>query len=577
VNALFHALFSSGPYMPHGHCYLWTPGLVWLHVISDSLIVFAYYSIPITLIYFVHHRKDMRFGWMFVCFAVFIIACGTTHLMEIWNVWHGNYWLSGVIKAITALASVPTAFLLTRLVAPALRLPSTADLERLNLALEQEVAVRSEAEESVRKFNQELGKIVNERTAQLERVNAEKENLLVSERAARSEAERVSKLKDEFLSTLSHELRTPLNAVFGWAQILLAGETSSPDLKQGLATIERNARAQRQIIDDLLDMSAIISGKVRMDVQRIDVAPIIQAAVETMRPAAEAKGIRLQIVLDPQARPVLGDPNRLQQVFWNLLSNAIKFTPNNGRVQVTLERVNSHLEVSFIDSGEGIGPDFLPHVFERFRQEDASIARRHGGLGLGLSIAKHLIELHGGTIRARSGGLNQGATFAVSLPLVAVHPEGSVTGEAERLHPRTGSPMPMVDSDLDLSGVKVLVVDDEEDARLLVQRVLEQYGAQVRTAGCAAEAISAMAEGRPDVLVSDIGMPGGNGYDLIRQVRSLDREHGGNIPALALTAYARPEDRMKAVRAGFQMHMAKPVEAAELLIMVSSLAKPHLV
>jgi signal transduction histidine kinase/CheY-like chemotaxis protein len=558
--------------MPHGNCYLWTPGLVWLHVISDALIVFSYYSIPITLVYFVRRRKDMRFGWMFVCFAVFIVACGTTHLMEIWNVWHGNYWLSGAVKAVTAMASVPTAFLLTRLVAPALKLPSTADLERLNLALEQEVATRSQAEESIRQFNLELEKRVEERTTELHAVSAERESLLASERAARAEAERSSKMKDEFLSTLSHELRTPLNAVYGWAQILMAGPADPKDLEQGLVTIERNARAQRQIIDDLLDMSGIISGKVSLNVQRLNLAPIVRAAMETIRPAAEAKDVRLQVVLDPAAPPVCGDPNRLQQIFWNLLSNAIKFTPNDGRIQVRLERVDSHLEVSVVDSGEGIGTDFLPHVFDRFRQEDNSMARRHGGLGIGLSIAKNLVELHGGTIRAESGGPGQGATFIVALPLLAPAIEPEVN---ERAHPGFGSESPPpLDPDLNLAGVKVLVVDDEVDARVLVKRVLERYGAVVRTAGSAEEALLAIELERPDVLVSDIGMPGQNGYELIRQVRSLGRQRGGSIPALALTAYARSEDRMKAVRAGFQMHMAKPVEAAELLTMVSSLAGP---
>ena len=574
MNHFFRNLFTSGPFMPHGNCYLWTPGLVWLHVISDALIVFSYYSIPLTLIYFVQRRKDMRFGWMFVCFAVFIVACGTTHLLEIWNVWHGNYWLSGTIKAVTAMASVPTAFLLTRLVAPALRLPSTADLERLNLALEQEVATRSQAEEAVRRFNLELEKRVEERTVELNSVNAERESLLVSERAARAQAEHISKMKDEFLSNLSHELRTPLNAIYGWSQILLAGGAEPKDLEDGLFAIERNSRAQRQIIDDLLDMSEIISGKVRMNVQRTDLTPIVRAAVDTIRPAAMAKTIRLHVTVEPVASPVSGDPGRLQQIFWNLLSNAIKFTPKDGRIQVLLERVHSHLEVSVVDSGEGIGAEFLPHVFDRFEQEDNSIARRHGGLGLGLSITKHLVELHGGTIRAQSAGPNQGATFVVILPLLGV-PAARV--ESDRSAPNlkwSGAASSAIrDLDLSLSGVKVLVVDDEVDSRVLVQRVLERCGAVVRTAASAAEALSAIEVEKPDVLVSDIGMPGENGYELIRQVRSRGG-HGSSIPALALTAYASSEDRLKAVRAGFQMHIAKPVEAVELLTIVSSLVSP---
>ena len=398
------------------------------------------------------------------------------------------------------------------------------------------------------------------------------ERLLFSERAARSEAERTSQMKDEFLATLSHELRTPLNAILGWSQVLRDGHANPEDLAQGLATIERNARAQTQIIEDLLDMSRIIAGKVRLDVQRIELAPTLEAAIETMRPAADAKGIRLQAVLDPLALPVSGDPNRLQQIFWNLLSNAIKFTPKGGRVQVVLERVNSHLEVSVSDTGQGIAPAFLPHVFDRFRQADATTTRQHGGLGLGLAIVKQLVELHGGGVRVKSGGLGAGATFIVDLPLTVLHPEAEPP-ESERRHPQAGwSDTPLSSQRLDLTGVEVLVVDDEPDARALVKRLLGDRGAGVRTAGSAAEALRLIGEARPDVLVSDIGMPGEDGYALIRRVRTLSVGGGGAIPAIALTAYARSEDRMKVVLAGFQMHVSKPVEPAELLTMVASLA-----
>ena len=402
-------------------------------------------------------------------------------------------------------------------------------------------------------------------------LHEENAQLLVSERAARSEAERTSQMKDEFLATLSHELRTPLNAILGWAQVLREGSTGPEDLAQGLATIERNARAQTQIIEDLLDMSKIISGKVRLDVQRIDLKPALEAAIETMRPAAAAKHIRLQAVLDPLARPVSGDPNRLQQVFWNLLSNAIKFTPRGGRVQVVLERVNSHLEVSVIDTGEGIRAEFLPYVFDRFRQADASTTRQHGGLGLGLAIVKQLVELHGGSVRVRSGGPGTGTTFVVHLPLTILHPDPE-PGDEERRHPQAGaSPVPLLAESLNLTGLKVLVVDDEADARALLKRLLEDRGANVATAGSVEEAVRLFEGQKPDVLVSDIGMPGEDGYALIRRVRALGAEKGGNVPAVALTAYTRAEDRVKAVRAGFQMHVAKPVEPAELLTMVASL------
>lgn len=397
------------------------------------------------------------------------------------------------------------------------------------------------------------------------------EQLLVSERLARSEAERISRVKDEFLATLSHELRTPLNAILGWTQVLRGDLSNLEDIQDGLATIERNARAQTQIIEDLLDMSKIISGKVRLDVQQLQLDQIVSAAVDTMRPAATVKGIRLSALIDPQARMISGDPNRLQQVFWNLLSNAIKFTPKEGRVHVVLERIHSHVEVSITDSGEGIAPEFLPYVFDRFRQQDASTTRRHGGLGLGLAIVKQLVELHGGQVRVESAGPGQGTTFKVLLPLSVVQPAPD-PADPERRHPQAGTtPLPIPADRLNLAGVKVLVVDDEADARALVQRLLEDRGALVQTAGSAAEAIEMLASQRPDVLVSDIGMPEEDGYTLIRRVRALPAEQGGNTPAVALTAYARSEDRLKAIMAGFQNHLAKPVEAAELLALVATL------
>jgi len=405
---------------------------------------------------------------------------------------------------------------------------------------------------------------------QLLQIVSEREGLLSSERAARSEAERTSRMKDEFLATLSHELRTPLNAILGWSQILSGEGRNDADVSEGLATIERNARAQTQIIEDLLDMSRIISGKVRLDVQRVDLATVVRAAVETLKPAADAKGVRLQTVLHPQAGPVSGDPNRLQQIFWNLLNNAVKFTPRGGRVQILLERVNSHFEVSITDTGEGIKPDFLPYVFDRFRQSDASTTRRHGGLGLGLAIVKQLVELHGGTVQAQSPGEGMGATFTISLPLTVLHPEPELA--QNRRHPKTSNIPVAMDLRADIAGVKVLVVDDEPDARALLKRLLEDCNAIVTLASSVEEAIEMLKLDRPDVIASDIGMPSEDGYGLIRRVRALPPEQGGNIPALALTAYARAEDRVKAVMAGFQYHVSKPVEPAELIAMVASLA-----
>ena len=399
---------------------------------------------------------------------------------------------------------------------------------------------------------------------------AAREAVLSGERAARAEAERVSRMKDEFLATLSHELRTPLNAILGWAQILRAAEPTAADLGQGLETIERNARLQAQLIEDLLDMSRIISGKVRLDVQKVDLSAVIDAAVETVRPAAEAKGVRLGKLVDPHAGPVRGDPGRLQQVVWNLLSNAIKFTPRGGRVEVALERVNSHVEITVSDTGVGISPDFLPYVFERFRQADASSTRRHGGLGLGLSIVKHLAELHGGTVRAKSPGEGMGASFIVHLPVSPARLD-----EPGRHHPTAAGAAPEVASRRDvpnLEGLKVLVVDDEPDARLLVARILTEGRAEVVTTSSADDALAALERERPHVLVSDIGMPDVDGYELMRRVRGMSSGTGGAVPAVALTAFARPEDRLRALHAGYQMHVAKPVEPAELVTVVASLA-----
>jgi PAS domain S-box-containing protein len=403
-----------------------------------------------------------------------------------------------------------------------------------------------------------------------ERIRAEEEKsqLLASERAARSAAEHASRMKDEFLATMSHELRTPLNAIVGWSSLLLQGKLDANDLQQGLSTIERNARVQTRLIEDLLDMSRIISGKLRLDIQRVLPLTIVEAAIDAVKPAADAKGVSLEKILDPQAAPVAGDPGRLQQVVWNLLSNAIKFTPKGGRVQVILQRANSHVELTVADTGQGIAPDFLPFVFDRFRQADPSTTRKHGGLGIGLAIAKQLVELHGGSIRAASPGEGQGSSFIVQLPLMVVHAQ---PGEAERLHPRAaaGIVRPQA-SHSQLQGVKVLVVDDEQDARELIRRVLEDCKAEVLTAGSAAEAMPILLQQKPDVLLSDIGMPQVDGYDFLRQVRSMTDHAGGRIPAIALTAFARSEDRTRALMSGYQVHVSKPVEPAELVATVAS-------
>jgi signal transduction histidine kinase/ActR/RegA family two-component response regulator len=396
----------------------------------------------------------------------------------------------------------------------------------------------------------------------------ERERLLESERAARAESERAGRLKDEFLATLSHELRTPLNAILGWSQLLRARAHDPKEIAQGLQTIERNARAQAQIVEDLLEMSRIISGKLRLDVQRIDLRPVIDTAVQSVTPAAEAKNIRLLTTVDHGTQAVAGDPARLQQILWNLLSNAIKFTPRDGRVEVVLSRTDSHVELVVRDTGQGIRPEFLPFLFDRFRQGDASTTRQHRGMGLGLSIVKSLVEMHGGTITAQSEGEGQGATFIISLPLSPV-PKAEPRDDGRDVSTFMLTPTLEVPR---LTGVRVLIVDDEPDARDLLKRILSEFEAEVETVSSASEALPLVESGHPDVLVSDIGMPEVDGYELIRAVRLLPADDGGQTPALALTAFARSEDRQRALLAGYQAHVAKPIEPSELVTTIASLA-----
>jgi len=425
------------------------------------------------------------------------------------------------------------------------------------------------------KFARDIGEhrrveaALRESENRLRNVAMERERLLESERAARSEAERLGHMKDEFLATLSHELRTPLNAVLGWATLLRQPTLSPQDRQRGIETIERNARVQAQIINDLLDMSRIISGKIHLDMQPLQLHDIITAAIEAVRPSAEARQIRLRSLLDSSIGLTRGDPNRLQQVMWNLLTNAVKFTPAGGRVQVILERVNSHVEIVVEDSGLGIKPEFLPYVFDRFRQADASTTRRFGGLGLGLSIVKNLVELHGGSVRVKSPGENQGATFVVALPLSVIETAQSTrpaTRSAEDPHVEAFE-LPRLDS------AAILVVDDEPDTRLLVKRILEERGARVVVAANAADALGVLKSETIDLLVSDIGMPETDGYRLIEDVRRLDKARSGPLPAVAVTAYARAEDRQRSLLAGYQMHISKPVEARELIAAIASLLK----
>ena len=381
--------------------------------------------------------------------------------------------------------------------------------------------------------------------------------------------QKASRLKDEFLASLSHELRTPLNAILGYARLLRTGVFAVEKHDKAIETIERNATSLTQIVEDILDISRIVSGKIRLNVQAVDFPDVVRNAIDAVTPAADAKHVRLETVLDPQASPISGDPERLQQILWNLLSNAVKFTEKGGKVQVRLERVNSQVEVAVSDTGIGISPEFLPHVFERFRQADAGIGRERGGLGLGLSIARQLTEMHGGTIEAASGGLGQGSTFRLKLPLMIVHP---LREDTERVHPR-GTAARAACAVSDLTGVHVLAVDDEADALGLVSELLQAAGATVTTARSAAAALARLESEVPHVLVADLGMPQVDGFQFIEQIRRHPNHLVRRIPAAALTAYARSDDRVKALRAGFDIHLAKPIDPAELVTTVAALAK----
>jgi signal transduction histidine kinase len=433
-----------------------------------------------------------------------------------------------------------------------------------------------EARAALALSNQELETRVTERTAELQtsnerlhaeiaerlRAEAEREALLAREKVLRAEAEELSRLKDEFLATMSHELRTPLNAIFGWITLLRTRRLDESTQERALETIERNARAQKRLIEDLLDVSRIVTGKVALELVTVDPRRVVEAALETMHPAAQAKGLKIVPLLDTNAGTVRGDFARLQQVVCNLLSNAIKFTDSGGQVEVCLARRNGEVEISVSDSGQGIKPEFLPLVFDRFRQEDGSISRRHGGLGLGLAIVRHLVELHAGSVDAHSDGEGRGARFIVRLPLreagVPARPTESGAG---------GLVTPAM-----LTGLRLLVVDDDPGARELIGGMLEGFGAEVSLAENGQAALTLLLSLRPDVLIADLGMPAMDGYALIEQVRALEPEFGGQTPAVAVTAYASPQDRLRALQAGYQNHVAKPVEADELAIVIASLA-----
>jgi len=465
------------------------------------------------------------------------------------------------IVALVFLASIVAAFALSSQLQQTISGPILHLVERARIVSSQ----KNYSVRAIATSQDELGLLIRTFNEMLSQIQERDAALL----KARDDAEAANRAKDEFLAVVSHELRTPLTPILAWARMLRGGQLDPAATARAIESIERNIKAQAQLIGDLLDVSRIIAGKLRLDVRSVDIAPVVEAAVESVRPTAEVKGVRLQTIIDPRAGLISGDSDRLQQIVWNLLANAVKFTPKDGRVQLELRRVNSHVGIAVSDTGKGIEPEFLPYVFDRFRQADSSTTRVHGGLGLGLAIVRHLVELHGGRVSAESAGIGLGATFSVELPLAAVQRVPS----AEFVHPSAEPEygMPFTPSQ-ELAGLRILVVDDDPDTLQILQAILSRCGAEVRAAISASEALTSLQGWHPDLLISDLGMPDEDGYSLLRKVRALDAQHGGNIPAVALTAYARVEDRVRALAAGFQMHVAKPIEPAELVAVVANLA-----
>ncbi|WP_254625663.1 ATP-binding protein [Nostoc sp. TCL240-02] len=706
ISELWTNFFTSGSFIPHGHCYLWQTNLVWLHILSDAFIALAYYSIPATLFYFVRKRQDLPFYWIFLLFSAFIVACGTTHLIEIWTLWHPTYWVSGFVKAVTAIISVITAVQLVSLLPQALALPSPAQIEQANQELQIQIAERLRVEKELRKYQNHLEEMVAVRTNEITKTNEqlqqeilerqrilevlrqseeryrylaeaipqlvwttnangecdffnqnwceytgltleqslgsgwlaalhpddiqnadevwsnavknsttynneyrfkrasdgsyrwqlarglplkdeqgivvkwfgtctdiheqkqileERAHLLELEQIARAKAETANRIKDEFLAVLSHELRTPLNAILGWSKLLQSRRLDQAKTSEALATIERNANLQVQLIEDLLDISRILQGKLTLNITKINLESTILSALETMRLAAETKLIEVSTVFEPDVGQVMGDSTRLQQVVWNLLSNALKFTPKGGKIEVRLEQADAYAQIIVSDTGKGISPEFLPFVFDYFRQADSTSTRNFGGLGLGLAIVRNIIEIHGGIVKAKSEGEGKGAIFTVSLPLLP--------DESRSLTDRENCAVFLTSNSLPLSGIRVLVVDDDTDSRDFIAFVLEQDGAFVIAVSSAYEALQTLALVKPDVLVSDISMPEMDGYMLIHQVRTLTPEQGGQIPAIALTAFARNDDQQEALTAGFQMHLSKPVNPEELIAVITRIVE----
>ena len=536
-----------GSLLPHGYCFTWDPGLLWTHVVSDSLIGVAYVSIPITLLHLVRKRQDLPFNWIVLLFAVFIISCGATHWIEVWTVWHPDYWLGGMVKAVTAAASLLTAAALVQLVPRILAIPTLADLTAAKDALELEVTQRRAAEDELRIERTALEQRVALRTRDLELA-------IEQARAARAVAEEASLQKDRFLAKVSHELRTPLQSTLSWSQVLRRADLDPVQAARAADRIGHNVRLQARLIDDLLDISRILNGNLHLDVQAVDLLEVVDRAVEVVRSAAHAKGVVLERVshLD-HALTLQTDPARLEQVVWNLLSNAVQASAAGGQVLLSVELSGAELQLTVRDAGAGISADDLPHIFEPFRQGGGHRGG-HRGLGLGLAIVRQIVTLFGGRVSAASAGLGQGAEFVVRLPLQA-------GGGAQAAAPGVGGLSPQEAGPL--QGLRVLYVEDEPDIAESCHWMLTALGMQVEVFVRFADARHRLAQGGFDLLLTDLNLDAGHsGLELLRALRQMP--HGLDLPALILSAFGSQADRSASQAAGFDDHLVKPLDVQQV-------------
>ncbi len=653
-------IFGQG-FMPHGHCYLWAPEMVWTQVSANLLIFIAYASIASTLGVLVRRIVNIPFAWVYLAFGTFILSCGLTHFFDVVTVWHPIYWADAAVRVVTATASVATAVLIVPMVpravsfAAAARLSNdrAAQLEAAHFELEaahrelerRERDARQRASASEEQFQKLVetmaqlawisdregkhifrnqrwqeytglsfddpadprwqashdpetrervlaawadsvrGKSPFEIASRFRRADGEYRWFLLravplfddsgnvlswmgtctdihDQRVSHEEAIRTAKMKDEFLATVSHELRTPLNAIVGWAHLLRAGSLSPEKVRRALESVENNALAQARLVDDLIDLSRIVSGKMHLEPSLTNPAEAVDGALDAIRHVALAKDIELSTAVDHHAGLVMADPGRLQQIVWNLVGNAIKFTPKHGRVTVHMTRVDAQLQIVISDTGPGIKRDFLPHLFEKFTQEDGSSRRSYGGLGLGLAITKQLVELQGGEIQAESAGEGLGASFTVTLPLARETTRRTASKPAS---PVLEAPGP------ELSGLRLLLVEDDLDSREVVSAILGDWGVSVTAASNAEEALGLLRHTSVDVIISDVGLPGMDGHAFMQTVRT--QAALAHVPAVALTAFAYAEDRKRALDAGFQLHLRKPFTHNELLAILTELAK----